>query len=386
MLKTEFINGPTNYCLLKGNIDGIDKKIHIFFDKHLDLNDQTECESFDSVDISYYLYRLIKQTNVNLDFFMEISTKQLDDKIISNKRDIYIQEVIKLFKTEFDLKKNNDSNIAHSNINSNVKLHYFDIRDHLDIYILTKIINQKIEKYFNYLNINITEKTIEKILYYVNQINDKLELLVKNTKEVQTNLNSEYDKVNEKQKYHLHKILNQYQNEILKKKINFFLDIHINGIISSINYTQKNIEYILKNLDLTNINELKKNIDKLGEYILQLYTFYTDTYLLRRILDKNYVKNCIIYSGGSHCVNFIFFLVKYCNFNIIKINYSKEKNINLLTNIINEKLYSYDIYELFLQKKIFIQCIHWEPIFENDFFSANLKKKYLKYNKNNSKK
>ena len=73
---------------------------------------------------------------------MEIGITQLEHKKISNKREIYIKEVIKLFKLEFELEQNIDIGI--SKINKNVKLHYFDIRDHLDIYYLTKIINQKI--------------------------------------------------------------------------------------------------------------------------------------------------------------------------------------------------------------------------------------------------
>ena len=34
-----FIKGPTNYAKLKGIINGVEKEIHIFFDKHLDLNE-----------------------------------------------------------------------------------------------------------------------------------------------------------------------------------------------------------------------------------------------------------------------------------------------------------------------------------------------------------
>jgi hypothetical protein len=47
---------------------------------------------------------------------------------------------------------------------------------------------------------------------------------------------------------------------------------------------------------------------------------------------------------------------------------------------INKEYYSYNIYELFLLKKVYIQCIHWEPIFEHDTVSAGFKK-YLKYKK-----
>ena len=57
-MNPKFINGPTNFAQLKGYIDGIEKEIYIFFDKHYELENQTRCKSFDSVDISYYLYKL----------------------------------------------------------------------------------------------------------------------------------------------------------------------------------------------------------------------------------------------------------------------------------------------------------------------------------------
>ena len=71
-MKPEYINGPTNYAYLKGNLNGIEKEIHIFFDKHFNLDEQTKCESFNSIDITYYLYRLINESKGPLDFFMEI--------------------------------------------------------------------------------------------------------------------------------------------------------------------------------------------------------------------------------------------------------------------------------------------------------------------------
>ena len=384
-MKPEFINGPTNFACLNGTFAGVQKEIYVFFDKHLDLDDQTRCKSFNSIDISYYLYTLIKESKENLDFFMEIRTSQLD-KQITNKKDIYINEVINLFISEFETKKNdvndnndnNNENIKH--LKKNVKLHYFDIRDHLNIFYLTKIITQKILKYLNLYSTNDeNNKYIEKIIFYIDQINEKIKSLDKNTKEVMTNNNVTYNKINDPNKYYLDKIINRYNNDILGKNINLFLNIHCGGIINSIDTLIKNTKYMLTNSILMNKEELGKNIDKLSEYILQLYSFYTDAYLLRRIIDKNYVKKSIIYAGGSHSINIIFFLVKFCNFSIIKIQKSKEKNISLLTNKICNSLYSFDIYELFLLKKIYIQCIHYEPVLINDTIGSGLRK-YSKLN------
>ena len=46
-------------------------------DIHQDLDSQTRCDSFDSIDISQYLYKLIKNTTEPLDFFLEIQYENL---------------------------------------------------------------------------------------------------------------------------------------------------------------------------------------------------------------------------------------------------------------------------------------------------------------------
>lgn len=378
-MNPEFINGPINYVKLKGTVDGNEKIIHLFFDKHFDLNEQTKCESFNSVDMTYYLYKLIKQSKEQLDFFMEIRMEQLEETNISNKRDTYIKETIQLFKSEFI----NNTNIKHSKTNTNVRLHYFDIRDHLDMFDLTKIVTHKIFKYTElFTKNNFDTKSKDKILFYVEQIKNKINSLIDNTKEIQNNKNTSYDKINNIQKYYLNKIINEYSNDALNININLFLKTHNTIILHSINETTMNIKYMVENKVLMDNEILDKNINELGEYIFQLFTLYTDIYLLRRIIDKNYVKKSVIYSGGAHSINFIFFLVKYYNFKIIKIHDSKIKNLKELTNKIKKEFYSYNILELFLQKKLYIQCIHWQPILIEDTISGGYSKYMKGLNKN----
>lgn len=384
-MKPKFINGPTNYAKLKGMINGVEKEIHIFFDKHLDLDEQTECDSFNSIDISYYLYNLIKETKTSLDFFMEIGITQLEDKnYISNKREKYIKEVMKLFKYEFEEEKtNNDYGI--SKINPNVRLHYFDIRDHLDIYFLNQIIQCKITKYYDLFIKEQKDEYIKKIINYLNLVDEKINTLDKNTKHITKNKLSSYDKNIEKQKYYLNKIINKYEHKNIEEKLNSFLYIHGEDIKKNMNLLITNMKYAFENIfligkDKFNKNEFKKNIDKLGEYILMLYGLYTDVYLMRRILDKKYIKKSIIYSGGAHSVNFIFFIVKYLNFQIIKVQKSLEKDVKLLINKINDEMFAYNTNELFLLKKVNIQCIEFEPLGLDDTISAEIinQKKYGK--------
>lgn len=366
-MKPEFINGPTNYAYLKGNINGIEKDIYLFFDKHFELNDQTKCKSFNSIDISYYLYSLIKESKGFLDFFMEIRTSQIFEPI-SNKRDIYIKEVINLFKSEFVIKNSHGmKNLKYSKTNPKVRLHYFDIRDHLNILYLTNIITQineniillnKNEQNKNKQNNNEKNKKeyINNILFFIEDIRDKIKLLDANIKEVISKENIIYDKINDTQKYYLNKVRNQYNIDVVGKSINLFLDIHCEYILHKINQIINDIKFTLTNIYILDINELDKNMEKLSDHILELYSYYTDGYLLRRILDKNYVKKCIIYSGGAHSVNFIFFLVKHCGFKIITIHNCQEKNLNMLEEKINKEWYSFNVRELFLFKNN-IQCI-----------------------------
>ena len=82
------------------------------------------------------------------------------------------------------------------------------------------------------------------------------------------------------------------------------------------------------------------------------YILYIIAYLLRRILDKNYIRKCVIYSDGVHSVNFIYFLVKYINFKIIKIHNSLENDSNKLMEKIKKEYNSFNMYELFLLNKV----------------------------------
>jgi len=75
----KFISGPVNYIKLIGSINGIQKIIYILMDVHNDIDSQTKCESFDTEEISHYIYKKIKNAQKPLDFFMEIRSEQFTE-------------------------------------------------------------------------------------------------------------------------------------------------------------------------------------------------------------------------------------------------------------------------------------------------------------------
>jgi hypothetical protein len=144
---------------------------------------------------------------------MEI--KQIDiNKSKSNKRDIYIKDVIEMFKTEFVLEKDN---VKYSRLNPNVRLHYLDIRDKFDMFYILDIIKYDISENFNLLMQYIDNKQIyiNKILDNIKNIEYLLDKLIKNNKEIVFAPNTSYDK-KDKQKYNFNKVINKYEIVFLR--------------------------------------------------------------------------------------------------------------------------------------------------------------------------
>ncbi len=367
----QFINGPTNYVKLTGDINGFEKNIYLFMDTHYNLENQTRCESFDSIDISYYLYTKIKKAKEPLDFFMEIRSSQLDNKNISNKRDIYINEVINLFKSEFVIEKiQNKELVKYSKSNHNVRLHFLDIRDHFNLFYIIDIIKKDISYYINLFSISTSlenkNECLKRVLSNLEQIEILINKFSQHKKDVIKYDSKIYDKINNKEKYYMDKVLNKYNDSILKNNINLFINNSYKTLLLNLRFYFETIkENILEitNINEINIEEIQKNMDSIYQLIIDLYSLFTDAYLLRRVLDKNYINTSIIYTGGQHSANYIYFLVKYYNFKIIKVYNSLEKNINVMNKKILNALNVYDIYDLFLLNgKNKIQCIEYVPI------------------------
>jgi hypothetical protein len=97
------INGPINVVRLEGKINKIKKVIYVFFDIHIDVNNQTKCDDFEAIDIVTYLAKEFKEnSDKEIDFFMEGRTSELDLFLKDiHFKDKYIAEVIKFFAQNF---------------------------------------------------------------------------------------------------------------------------------------------------------------------------------------------------------------------------------------------------------------------------------------------
>lgn len=350
----KYINGPVNYAKLKGKINGINKIIYIFFDKHYNVDEQTKCESFDSIDISYYLYRKIKKTTEPLDFFMEIRNSEFKNRP-SIYKDNYISEVSKLFKTEFIIENNK---VLTARSNSNVRLHYLDIRDFFDIFYVLKILEKIKEKTKLFIKGQIVDRTI--IKSDINKIEEHIDKVLKLKEKIKSN--GVIDTNKKISEYYLNKIINKYNNIQLRNSLVFFMDQEFiiyykrfYDVIAKIK--NKLIELIMdKSIEIS--NELEKLYNILNDVIVDIYSLFTDIYLLRRILEKDYIKNIMTYSGRQHSINYIYFLVKYCDFEIVKAEYYYEKSMADLNKKIKNANIMSDVYNLFIVPgEKTIQCI-----------------------------
>lgn len=219
-------------------------------------------------------------------------------------------------------------------------MHYIDIRDILKFTRIEEIINIEINFYvknirniINYeYNINKLENSMQEIINYLMDLYIKKEQI----------LNNMINPINKDNTYYLDKIINKYDDEELRNKLINNMNKTFNNYYPKINEIIYMLKYMIKELkELTDYIEIgnkigiiERDIDDLYNKITNFNTDITDIYMLRRLLDKDYVKNAIIYTGLSHSVNYIEFLTKEYDFEIKYIQYSKINDLKILNKMI----------------------------------------------------
>ena len=316
LTKEYLINGPTNIVRLS---DG-NKILYIFGDYHLHTENQNECvidDNHNSIDIDKLLFSFMKlEKNREFDLFIEMF-EYLDPLLNTVNKKRYIDNVNKLFNSRIKFK---DNKIFTLKPYSNFRFHYFDIRN---ILFLT---NELLRNSYNNIAFPYSYETLLYLLKDQSNIKEMLKQLLLYYK------NSD-NKV-------IQKIKEKYINVIIKEKINLILnDIIINNIILTIKRNDKFIKLLKKSIKKIKSNDyINKSFMKIQSKIFidlyniksnirRIYLVTTDLNFLRRFLDKNYIKNTIIYTGLEHLSDITFILVKYFNFKLTN-NYYKSKEIN----------------------------------------------------------
>lgn len=331
--KKYFINGPNNIIRLeKGS-----KIMYIIGDVHLDLNEQNECKinkEYDSLNIDQFLVKFMKSTNETFDLFIENDINWINYYTNNNFIDKYLLEIRKLFSKNMIFINNK---IQQSTLFRNMRFHYFDFRNDFNEFIKINELCNRIPE-FNYI-----DKKIDQLIEILNLI--KFEII-----NFKKKINKDSDN-----KY-INKIFNKYNDINIHNKIVEITNMYCNDKIYNllINNIEELIEYIYENYDLI-INkylnfDLKLNIiveiEKKNSFIRNNFYYLfilTDIYIIKRILDKNYINKSIVYTGIAHLSSITYFLVKYFDFKITHLFYLDEsiKDINNLENLIKDNSLNY---------------------------------------------
>lgn len=312
--KIKFITGPVVGILLSGKINNIEKNILLFGDYHYDY-EQNECSNPDSIQIKDYLHSLFKNSNKQIDFFLE-------KKKEARYKD-YLHSPFYLLKLRDYMNDNSDKF-------KNVKFHYSDIRNNYIFKIVDDfILNQKtINKII--CNRNISDEEIDdissKVNFFINMINILISLLKNNKTELDKVLNSSNpDKIDFFN--NINKIINKYENKKVQTELRRIIKLSTVGLSNDLAKLKKMLNQINIRIDkkkLYSFYELDKVIYELGTLYyktthksLQFLSLVTDIYTARRILEKNYIKNVITYTGAAHTDNLANIFVNYFDFKII---------------------------------------------------------------------
>lgn len=368
------ISGPVNIIRLEGDIHGINKVIYLFMDYHMDVSNQTQCANVFSQDVQKYFansfYKLTDDDKI-YDFFLEIYPTELFNrkKLLAEPvdyKEMYIEEVVKFFRRIFsyDPKENK---VHISNLFKNIRLHFIDIRDYFKTNITEKVsIMRDISRGFMKKdNINVSElNTIIDLLYFMRDHLDFIVgILVQNVYETNgktkiinarsTNINTqilEYlaKKIKEKYKYD---DVKREMHRLIQKSIDNFMDT-IEDIDAAIRqfteygerisesgnrlvrdenslyvYTYGLSIYTIRKMIIDIANRIDMLIE---EQFIEYFARFIDIFFLRRFLDKDYITNAIVYTGGLHSNTYVYELVKSFNFRITHASYSKIADYNKL--------------------------------------------------------
>lgn len=370
------VNGPINAVRLEGEVFGIKKIIYLFMDVHVRVTSQTECPGFDSMEFLQYLIKMfdISDKNNYYDLFLEINRMETEFPN-SPHRIRYIEQFAKYFKHEFHSKNKRYPHI---------RLHYADIRRSITPTMYD--IENEIDTIISFIETNkyITEKLFQELMNSLKELQ----------KQIQTVYIIIFDPSNTKlpQDHHVNieiakkfadKVSHRYNHPELLGPFNTILESIRSDLNLSLQLLQKIIDllndsssFLFKPSGTLYLNDYKirqaytysHNMIDFRNFVydfsslfdqfivinLDAFSRMMDIYFLRRLLDKDYITNAIVYTGASHSIYYIYFLVKYFNFKITNASYI-DQDIHKVEITIKESNFGPVIYKFFFPPQ-FYQC------------------------------
>jgi hypothetical protein len=342
------LNGPVNTVRLEGFVDGKKKILYIFGDYHYSPNEQLECEELNSIDIHKYLYKFIKEYKGDnkYDIFIESYKEELIEEQNNNyyiNKSGYLGQIRKLFNKLINIDKTNK--VQFNSKYKNFRFHYMDIRDNLikkDTYTLYDSRDNLIKK--DTYTLYDSFRRVCDFIYEVPLFMDEHNLydMLNNSKsflDILKELKYNYEKKN---KIFI-KLKKSYNNKNIKKKINEMLKKLFNLLNFCIKELQifnaRILEIYSKNIFLNDKQnfELIKKFKNIHDHSLGVIVNLTDLYFLRRLLDKEYTKYNILYTGARHMRNLMIILVTNFNFKITHLSKSKKSVDAINKEIIKDK-------------------------------------------------
>jgi hypothetical protein len=353
------INGPINIIRLEGKINNISKIMYLFMDIHQPVTNQTECDDIFSKDVDKYLVDVFSKINTNktIDLFVEQHPTNVSMNRNNEYKNKYIQNINKFFSKSF---KKDKKKVITNKLFPSIRFHHMDPRDYINIgdgfEQVTNTLNIIYkDKYFILSDITYLLDDFKKINKNINNLNDKLFKLKdikinKNKKQLSPSVD-EQNKMTNKDRDDLaldiiRKIRFDYNNKDVMKSINNILNSDVknkfkeyyelyttlenklieikNSIISPRQLNEKFHYGTPRNKTLKYISEILIIKSDLQICSMDLLVFVMDLYVMRRLLDKDYITHVVAYTGAFHSANYIYYLVKYFDFKVTHSYYSKE--------------------------------------------------------------
>lgn len=279
------IHGPVNYIKISGKFNGIKKVIHCFCDKHMKFTEPINIES-NATMLELFLTNLFANSKHDWDFMLEADTLA---KPQEKNQELYLTRI-----------RNYAHSLKNNNIYSNLRIHHTDIRWIFSQYLGIDFILDQVKS--GVVESKIKTSGILSIQKYFETTSNRIKTIIRILKGEEFKPTCGYEEL-------VYQILNK-----IKKKISLCksekLTEHLN---ETLDYNLLKLEELSD--DILNI----KNFSNVVTYVTMLHThtaFLMDMYLLRRILDKDYITNIVIYVGTYHAYSLILSLENDFDFEV----------------------------------------------------------------------